>query len=485
MVCLLEGVVLLTGSRGFFVSGQFNQRQLSVWMFSLFASWQLAFLFQGQVLYALADRVQMDVQALSFGAIAAHLTGLFSCGFIVKSGQAAKRVLTASFIYFILASGIFFFTPSILWNVALLSSSFLAGICVAAWGFFYKACTPSNERMKTAAEVLIYSNFLMIIMNGVAIHLSPYAGLVLGMLLLSGALLLACPLSGDTQALPAVERGNPVRVVKSLAFLCLFIAVITINSGLMYQVINPAFAHHQWLVSWYWAVPYIVALCVMKKLPRQTNRAYILYVAIAMIGFAFIGFVALDRSAVSYLLIDTLMLGAYGVYDLFWWSILGEMLEFSENPATVFGIGLSANVLGVLLGGLLGNVIVSSPMPSYHSSLLALGVVCVTLMLLPPLHRYLTTLLIDHAYLTVLPKMIPDTQSPTENSIQLPRLTERENEIAALLLEGKTYRMIAGDLHLSENTVKTHVKNIYSKYDIKNRTQLINLMLESQHTEQK
>ena len=253
----------------------------------------------------------------------------------------------------------------------------------------------------------------------------------------------------------------------------------------MYQVINPAFAHHQWLVSWYWAVPYIVALYVMKKLPRQTNRAYILYVAIAMIGFAFIGFVALDRSAVSYLLIDTLMLGAYGVYDLFWWSILGEMLEFSENPATVFGIGLSANVLGVLLGGLLGNVIVSSPMPSYHSSLLALGVVCVTLMLLPPLHRYLTTLLIDHAYLTVLPKMIPDTQSPTENSIQLPRLTERENEIAALLLEGKTYRMIAGDLHLSENTVKTHVKNIYSKYDIKNRTQLINLMLESQHTEQK
>ena len=47
------------------------------------------------------------------------------------------------------------------------------------------------------------------------------------------------------------------------------------------------------------------------------------------------------------------MLGACGIFDLFWWSILGEMLDYSDNPAQPFGIGLSANVFGVLCGGVL------------------------------------------------------------------------------------------------------------------------------------
>jgi hypothetical protein len=89
----------------------------------------------------------------------------------------------------------------------------------------------------------------------------------------------------------------------------------------MYQVVNPVFAHLEGLTSWYWAVPYIAALFVMRDLPRRINRTYILYVAIAMIGLSFIGFMILDRGAASYFLINTLMLGAFGIYDLFWWRI--------------------------------------------------------------------------------------------------------------------------------------------------------------------
>lgn len=58
------------------------------------------------------------------------------------------------------------------------------------------------------------------------------------------------------------------------------------------------------------------------------------------------------------------------------------------------------------------------------------------------------------------------------------KLTEREGEIATLLIKGKTYRMIAGELHVSENTVKTHVKNIYSKAGVQSRTELMNLLMD-------
>ncbi|NPV91261.1 MAG: LuxR family transcriptional regulator [Firmicutes bacterium] len=462
---------------------QLDERRLSIIVFSLFFAWLLAFPFEGQVLYALADRVQIDPHAMIFGAIASHVVGLFGCGFLIKTRQAAKRLMRFSMVFCIVGTGVFFFHPSVLWNIVLIASSLLASGCVAAWGFFLRSGTPPNQRIKTVADGLIFSNILMILLNMTAVHLSPYAGLGLSMFLIGGAMLFAARLPAAVPAVLPDRPKQPISIVKPLVFLCLFITVITINSGLMYQVINPAFAHLEWLTSWYWAIPYIVALYIMKNLPRKTNRTYILYVAIAMIGFSFIGFMILDHSAGSYLVVNTLMLGACGVYDLFWWSILGEMLDFDQNPAKVLGVGLSANVLGVLIGGLIGSAIVASDLPNYNSSVLALAVVCVTLTILPLLHRHLSALLTDHAYLTVVSEMSPAEQTSMVDRIVLAgRLTERENEIAALLVKGKTYRMIAGELHLSENTVKTHIKNIYSKCGIQSRTELINLMLEPEST---
>lgn len=461
-----------------------NERNLTIIVFALFFSWLLAFPFEGQILYALAASVHIDPRGMIFGAIAIHFTGLFLCGIFIKTIQAAKTLMLFSIAFCILVATVFFFSPSVLWNIALISGSFLAGGCVAAWGFFLKSSTPKNERIKTIADGLIYSNILMIILNMSAIHVSPYIGLSLSILVLGAAFLFALRLpvvnSKEFSALPE-QYANSGSIIKPLMFLCLFVVIITINSGLMYQVLNPSFAHLEWLTSWYWAIPYIVALYIMRNLPRKSNRTYILYLGVAMIGFSYIAFVSLNRSASSYLLVNTLMLGACGVYDLFWWSILGEMLDYDKNSAKILGVGLSANVLGVLLGGLIGNAIASVDRQSINPSLLALTVVCVTLVILPPLHRYLSNLLKDHAYLTVISVTPQEERDKARVSfINLGQLTERESEIAALLLTGKTYRMIAGELHLSENTIKTHIRNIYAKFKIQNRTELINIMLQQQ-----
>ena len=55
-------------------------------------------------------------------------------------------------------------------------------------------------------------------------------------------------------------------------------------------------------------------------------------------------------------------------------------------------------------------------------------------------------------------------------------VSKREKEIVELLLEGKSNREIAEVLFISPNTVKTHVKNIYRKLEVKNRVQLIYLV---------
>ena len=455
-----------------------DNRWLSVIVFSLFFSWLLAFPFEGRILYALAEHYNTSAQSFVFGTMAAHFAGLIACGFFVRTMRTAKKLMLFSIAFCFAASAVFFGPPSLLWRLALISAAFLVGCCVAAWGFYFKGCTPKNERIKTMADGLIFSNLLMIALNMVAIHISPHVGLGFSMLMLAAAFLFALRLPKEEAPEPPFSGQGEINVskVSPLVFLCLFIVVITINSGLMYQAQGPAFAHLEWLTSWYWAVPYIAALFIMRNLPRKTNRAYILYVAIAMIGLSFIAFLALGRSWTDYLVVNTLMLGACGVYDLFWWSILGEMLELDRNPARIMGVGLSANVLGVLLGGLIGN---GANGQSPNPTLLALGVVCVTLVLLPPLHKRLTTLLKNHIYLTTITEMPAQEQTRLICELSITeKLTEREGEIVALLIKGKTYRMIAGELHVSENTVKTHVKNIYSKAGVQSRTELMNLLLD-------
>lgn len=462
-----------------------NYRILSVLVFSLFFSWLLAIPFEGQVLYSLAQKYHFDPHPMIFGAIIAHFAGLLSSGLFIRSLPAAKRLIMFSIAFCIIASAFLFFQPSLLWSLALLTGSFLAGACVATWGFYFKNYTPSNERIRTAADGLIFSNLLMILINTTAIQWSLTSGLGLSVIFLAGALFFASRLPINEQPVrpsPSENEQRRISIFKPLSCLCLFMFVITINSGLMYQVMLPAFAQHERQISWYWAVPYIVAVYVMRNLPRKTNRAYILYIAAAMIGFSFIAFMLLDRSAGSYVLVNTLMLGACGVYDLFWWSILGEMLDLDKNAAKILGIGLSANVLGVLAGGMIGKFLSSKGSPSLNSSMLALGIVCVILIILPPLHKQLAALLKNHAYLTVLSEMAPVEEKQIINPcLLMGQLTERESEIAALLAKGKTYRMISAELHLSENTVKTHIKNIYAKLNIRSRTELVSLMLEQQY----
>lgn len=55
-------------------------------------------------------------------------------------------------------------------------------------------------------------------------------------------------------------------------------------------------------------------------------------------------------------------------------------------------------------------------------------------------------------------------------------LSDREIEVTELLVKGMSNQIIGESLHISINTVKTHIKNIYGKLSISNRLQLINVL---------
>jgi len=61
------------------------------------------------------------------------------------------------------------------------------------------------------------------------------------------------------------------------------------------------------------------------------------------------------------------------------------------------------------------------------------------------------------------------TRSP--RSEQTNELSNREREVLALLALGSTNRQIANELYLSVDTVKSHMRRLYSKLGVSNRTQ--------------
>jgi DNA-binding NarL/FixJ family response regulator len=71
----------------------------------------------------------------------------------------------------------------------------------------------------------------------------------------------------------------------------------------------------------------------------------------------------------------------------------------------------------------------------------------------------------------------PDA-TPERDVSELDDLTEREREVLVLVARGMTNGDIAAHLFLSEGTVKTHVKRIFAKLGLHDRTQAVILAYE-------
>ena len=56
-------------------------------------------------------------------------------------------------------------------------------------------------------------------------------------------------------------------------------------------------------------------------------------------------------------------------------------------------------------------------------------------------------------------------------------LTQQEKKVLQLLVDGKSYKLIAAELFVAHDTIKTHVKNIYAKLHVHSGTEAVSLAL--------
>ena len=78
----------------------------------------------------------------------------------------------------------------------------------------------------------------------------------------------------------------------------------------------------------------------------------------------------------------------------------------------------------------------------------------------------------DGSYMSPsIARKIVNTFAPKQHKNNL--LTPRKKEIVAGIVDGKSYKMIANDLFVSIDTVRTRIKNIYKTLEINSKAELI------------
>jgi len=70
-------------------------------------------------------------------------------------------------------------------------------------------------------------------------------------------------------------------------------------------------------------------------------------------------------------------------------------------------------------------------------------------------------------------KVVQSFKNPLQDYAAGNGLTKREDEILGYLVKGYFYKEIAGELFISVETVRTHIRNIYEKLQVRTRSEAI------------
>lgn len=234
------------------------------------------------------------------------------------------------------------------------------------------------------------------------------------------------------------------------------IFLIFITAGYTYVGIYPQLEAYQPHQRFYNVLPFLLTLAFMPMILRRLGHRVLPYLGVAFLGISYCFFL-LPEGVDTYYLTQTFLQPGWAFLDCFAWVLGIEIAQAIDRPQYLnktVGAFLMGTFVGALAVQLLKTrVPVTSP-------------VFFTLSLVP---LFLVIPLLSVVY------QAARAHSPSPESLLPGDLTLREREVAALIVEGMSLKEIAQELHISQNTMKTHSRNIYRKIGVKNKKELIDM----------
>jgi DNA-binding CsgD family transcriptional regulator len=357
---------------------------------------------------------------------------------------------------------------------------FFAAWVVLGWSYLFSSVILSNRLGRMALIIMIANLFL----TGVTIlvdHLTAPAVFIIVNIPLALAALLIFTINSPFPEEPLGNSTVPTTVFpkKLLLYLCLAIFGLFLSGGFMYNGILP---YYQQTLLWncFPELIYILTLMFIWKFCPQKDLISLVYYSVSLLGLGFIAFMVIKNNAAGFFLTTALIFAALAFLDVFLWTILGTISEVSRQPFKVFGLGLAVNLLALYFGGVIARHF-SARFEHYLflMSMVALAAMYLVILIIPMLNR----LFLDAIKEKFADPVVPIT--PTEPSRlrlepvlpEMNLLTPKESEIIPFIIEGASNKEIAAQLHISENTLKVHIKNITRKFGVSGKYELLSLIL--------
>ena len=459
---------------------------------SLFWAWMDRAMF-GDALYTIIAEVatsegvshiasqQVFVAMLAASAVTCIIA---ACKFRDDSGDVfrwhAKTVCSWAMAGLIGNAFVFFFggISTILTLAGAVISGASMSALMIAWGRICIAQGPTKAMAHISGAWA-----LGLAINAVMEALFPIARSAVVMFLpLASAGLYAMDSSLQQKPLHTIERQEPVdgllskcRILDIDGRFLLFIFVFCSAFGLMcsFEIFTPADALHKSafdIVGMRGVTAlffFAVGRTALSKHMEWTFNACLSFMVVGLAAMT-LGFTSSDLQPLARIFIPI----GYAAFDILVWSMMGLFSrEEKASAGRIVAVAMGVEQAGILFGEILGIFLGS------HTTSLE-----------PPAFLILSyaLILVVAGYIRFCAALWQEDVSEGEGGPVVVEgtehlslfadekgLTAREQEVFALFQEGRSVPYIAKALFLSENTVKTHVRHIYTKCGIHNRQELL------------
>lgn len=451
-----------------------NKDTFLIWSLAFFFGWVLAFPYFGPVLTAVAPVEYQDgASSLVSTFLLFHALGYLAGSLLLRDLMLWKKIMFRTLLAMLTVNTALWFSPVELWLPGMALLGFVSSFYVLGWSYPISTYADSKDIMKVFINMVIRANLITILLIFLSTIISPFLVRIMIIIPLLAAFWLLRNTSLTITSLPSssAETKKTFPAILTL-LLCLFTVGLFLNTGFMFVVIHfsyPVMEPFPFFLTYYKYIPYLLLYFTLLHFHKRIQLRYLIYTGVSLLGLSFISFALLENTLGGFFLTITANEVAFALINIFIWTLLGELSYLYGYPYRFFGFGLFANIASTFTGGMIGSyLLLHGDSPRIFTAMFAAVAVFLTFIIIP----WLNERVMKNSQGTK-PLWLADDEKLLENLSREAVLTPKETEIIELLLKGFSNRIIAGQLFISENTLKTHLRNIYRKFGVKQKRELL------------
>lgn len=430
-------------------------------LYSLIIGWVLAFIYDNTLIKSVIVTAE-DTDILFLGLFVASIIGCLIFTFI-KSLR--KKLSNRPFLLISIASScLIYFLPQISLGIQLGLFGLIAlSMTIASLNYIsqLRHHIELKESFIAAGIVMLIANVMSVTSNLLISSLSRDAAFIFI------NICLLAPVVVEVKEDSVCSLNTNFKIVNSeLIKIFILIYLLKISEGVLYS--NVPNYYQASTFAYFYVLPYLLAIAIIILILRS-SRFNVMSQLIAF-SICFIGIGSMLPMLNNGMLNSVMIHFSYGFLDVIIWGILISFCFVYSNFIIGISLIMASHMMGILTGGLISDVV--NP---HNTIMIVLVCAFIAVLFLPGLNKFMfSDILNKQLEIDKYNRLVEKIRKKDNYNI----LTNREKEVLELIILKKKYAEVAQELHITETTVKTHIKHIFSKIGVKNKKELIEVFVE-------